>query len=235
VTRARLSRIFWIGAATILVVAALIGLVAILRGRFTDTDARIILTLVGSLLAGGTLLAGLALHERSLAPRASRLVLVAAPACFVLILYGIWAFRDEDGGHATQVAWSGVLVLVATLLAATARSLASAMPSVGLARACAALATAAALTTLFAVWRHHPGSALAKLIAALWILTALAFFLVPIVRRWTAAAEAAGDSRVLASLGDVELVATRTPEDGVVVEYPQLARGERLVLRARSR
>ncbi len=64
-TRVRLSRIFWIGAAATLVVAALIGVAGLLRSEFTETDGQILLTLVTLLVAGGAALAGLALVERA--------------------------------------------------------------------------------------------------------------------------------------------------------------------------
>jgi len=63
VTRVRLSRIFWIGAAAILVAAALVALVAVLRGDFSDSDGRILGTLAAALIAGSTLVAGLVLVE----------------------------------------------------------------------------------------------------------------------------------------------------------------------------
>jgi len=233
-TRARLSRLFWIGAAALVVVAALIGLTAIVRGRFSDTDLRVMLTLVGSLLAGGTLLAGLALRERTMALATSWVALVAAPTCFALVLYGIWAFRDEDAGHATQVGWSGVLVLVAALLAATARLLAVTPALARLATACGALMASAAVATLVALWQRHAGNGFGKLIAALWVLAGVAFFLVPILRRWLSVRAEADDSRLLASLGDVELIATRIAGRGVDVGDPGLAPGEHLVLRRRT-
>jgi hypothetical protein len=58
VTRARLRRIFWIGAAAILVVAALIGVAAVAGGHFSSTDGKILLTLGALLLAGATGFAG---------------------------------------------------------------------------------------------------------------------------------------------------------------------------------
>jgi hypothetical protein len=42
--RSRLTRIFWIGAATILVVAALIAITAVAGGNFSSTDGKILLT-----------------------------------------------------------------------------------------------------------------------------------------------------------------------------------------------
>src|SRR5262249_53986252 len=44
----------------------------------------------------------------------------------------------------------------------------------------------------------------------LWILAALAYFLVPVVQRSTAAKPVVADERVLAELNGVELVATRS-------------------------
>ena len=52
-TRRRLARVFWLGAAAILVAAALISLVAVLKGSFSDTDANILGTLAALLYCGG--------------------------------------------------------------------------------------------------------------------------------------------------------------------------------------
>ena len=63
------ARLFWIGAAVLLGVAALVAVVAVLRGDFTETDGKILATLGTTLAAGGAALAGLALVERrDLAP-----------------------------------------------------------------------------------------------------------------------------------------------------------------------
>ena len=48
----RLRRLFWIGAAGLLGLAALISIVALLRGEFTETDGKILGTLGAALLAG---------------------------------------------------------------------------------------------------------------------------------------------------------------------------------------
>ena len=63
-SRLRLARVFWIGAAAILVAAALVALAAVLRGDFSDNDGRILVTLGALLYTGGAALAGLALVER---------------------------------------------------------------------------------------------------------------------------------------------------------------------------
>ena len=48
-TRLRLRRIFWMGAAAIVVVAALVALAAVLKGDFSDTDGRTLVTLAALL------------------------------------------------------------------------------------------------------------------------------------------------------------------------------------------
>ena len=63
-TRVRLRRILWIGAAAILVAAALVAATAVLRGGFSETDGKILVTLGALLYAGGTALAGLALGDQ---------------------------------------------------------------------------------------------------------------------------------------------------------------------------
>ena len=60
----RLRRFFWIGAAGLLGLAALISIVALLRGEFTDTDGKILGTLAAAFLTGSGTLAGIALIER---------------------------------------------------------------------------------------------------------------------------------------------------------------------------
>jgi Na+-transporting methylmalonyl-CoA/oxaloacetate decarboxylase gamma subunit len=66
-------------------------------------------------------------------------------------------------------------------------------------------------------------------LAVLWILAALCYFLAPVLQRF-ASTRAETSDRVLAELDGVQLVATRAP---VGIEAP-LERGEHLVLRRRS-
>ena len=53
-------RVAWLGAAAILIVAALVALGAVVKGDFSDTDGRILGSLAAVLYAGGALFAGLA-------------------------------------------------------------------------------------------------------------------------------------------------------------------------------
>ena len=119
-TRARLSRTFWIGAAAILVVAALIALAAIVKGDFSETDGRILLTLAALPYAGGAALAGLALADRGTVRPLGLAMATAAPVCLALNVWGIWSFAlDGESNTPSKLAWSGVIVLAAGLIATT--------------------------------------------------------------------------------------------------------------------
>jgi hypothetical protein len=231
VTRLRLRRISWIAAAAILVAAALVALGSVLRGDFSDTDGRVLVTLAAVLYAGGAALAGLALAERGPARALGRTVAVSAPVALGLILGAVWSFAFDGGGNETadKLAWSSVLALLAGLIATTALLLARRREFVLLAAAAAGLAALAAVLSIAGVWSADSSDLLVKALAAFWILAALCYFLVPVLQRFIAADAAPSDTRVLASLGDVELVATRS--GGVDA---RLEPGERLLLRRRG-
>jgi drug/metabolite transporter (DMT)-like permease len=93
VTEVRLGRVFWIGAAAILIVAALVAVAAILHNDFGETDAKILGTL-SLLLAGSVAISGYALVERrDLVPLGWSAV-VSGAFCFMVIGTAIW---DEFG------------------------------------------------------------------------------------------------------------------------------------------
>ena len=227
----RLARIFWIGAAAVIVAAALVALVAVVRGDFSDTDGRILGTLAAALLAGSTLIAGLALVDRGGRPLGWTAVAVSGPG-FALLVYAIWDFVFDGGGDESwRWGWTGAFALLAALVAVTAQLLARTERIQSLAWAAGALATAAAALSATAVWREDPGDTVGKTIAVLWILTGLAYFLVPVLQRFTSAGAGESAVRVLAELDGVELVASRSPVEGV--RAPSPAPDEMLVLRRR--
>jgi hypothetical protein len=227
--RVRLSRILWIGAAAILVAAALVAVVAVLRSDFSDTDGRILGTLAAALLAGSTLVAGLALAERGARALGWAAVAVSGPA-FAAITYSIWDFVFDGEGQTWRWGWAGILALLAALIAVTARLLARSRMLVRLAWVAGALATIAAAVSYVAIWSDDSGDSLGRVIAVLWILAGLAYLLVPVLQRFTAAGAQPGGERVVAELDGVEVVATRS-HDGLAVD---VLPGERLVLRRRA-
>lgn len=232
-TRRRLTRVFWLGAAAILVAAALISLVAILKGGFSETDARILGTLGSLLYTGAAALGGLALVDRGPVRALGWAVVGLAGVAFVLLALAIWAVWGEDADWPSRLATSGALYLLAGLVAVTGLLLTTRPALQRLALVAGALTTVAVSLTLVPMWRDtEPGSTLAKAMGATWILATLAFCLAPVLQRWSAVGETESGDRVLAALDDVELVATREPGDGLVVtERPR--GGKRLVLRRR--
>ena len=224
-TRLRLARIFWIGVAGILVVAALVALVAVLRGDFSDTDARILGTLAATLLAGGTLISGIALVDRDGA-LLGRVAAVLSPVGLVLLVYAIWDFVFDGGGDEWRYGWTGALTLVAALIAVTARLLAESSALTPLAIVAGILGGAAGALSIYGIWGYESDT-IGKALAALWILTGVCYLLVPVLERYRAQRE--DEVRVLAELDGVELVLTRS-RDGLEIE---LVPGERLALRRR--
>ncbi len=141
---------------------------------------------------------------------------------------------STGGGNETadKLAWSAVLALLAGLIATTGLLLARRPALVGLAAAAGALAALAATVSVAGIWIEPDSASFVKALAVLWILAALAYFLVPILQRFSSVGAEEAAIRVLAELDGVELVASRGLVEGVRVDPP--ASGEGLVLRRRS-
>ena len=231
-TRVRLSRIFWIGAAAILVAAALVAIAAVLRGEFSDTDGRILVTLGAVLYAGAGAISGLALVERGRAGSLGWGLVGASAVSLTLVLWAVWSFVfEQENDPQDKLAWSSVLVELAGLVAVTSLLLARAPRLVALAAVAGCLVGAAATLSIVGIWTEPEGDAFVKAMAALWILAVLAYFLVPVLQRLVGAGGPA-KVRVLAEVDGVQVVASRGRVEGVLVEAP--LRGERIVLRRRA-
>ncbi len=202
-----LKRLFWIGAAGLLGLAALISIVALLRGELTPTDGDILFTLAAAFLAGSAALAGLALVERRDLVPLGWLVVGTALAGFAILTWQIWTdFTSENWSLDT------VTVLVAALMVASARLLSRGHDwlywlSAGL----------TAVTAAVYVWAIHndpDGSNWEKALGTLGILTVLAWFLVPVVGRASRSDPAErivgrGPGRVEVELAEGEMLVVR--------------------------
>ncbi len=226
-TRSRLARIFWLGAAALLVVVALVAIVALLRGELTETDGEILATLGALFLAGAAGLAGLALVDSDRYAAIGWTSAALAPIEFGILTYWIWSGLSGETlqkiGLTTLLVVIGQLGIVTQLLLLVGRRL---LPLVVVT---AALLTTAVTGTLVAIWTEPDDTSWAKVLAVLWILATLCWLLLPVLQRYSQAGAPIED-RVLDELDGIELVATRA-NSGVDV---RLARGERLVLRRRS-
>ena len=227
-TRGWLVRTFWLGAAALLVVAALVAIVALLRGELTDTDAHILLTLGALFVTGATALASLALVDSDRYTAIGWTAAALAPVEFVTLGYWIWSGSQGDDalskiGTTTLLLIAGQIAIVTQLLLFSNRRL---LVLVVVTDVLVALAVGGAVTAL---WAEPNDTTWAKLLAATWILAALGWFLLPVLQRYTEAGPGGGD-RLLAELNGIELIATHA-HDGIDV---RLARGERLSLRRRT-
>lgn len=226
-TRVRLSRIFWIGAAAILIVAALVAIAGLLRSDFTDTDSKILLTLLALLVASGTAVSGLTLVERGTFAIVGWAAVGIAAVCFALIVASTWNGFDSE----TLAKWAGTaaLVLIGALLAITQLMLHRGR-LVAVVLATWLVVFLAVMATSIGLWSEPSDDGAWKAAGTFWILGVLGWLLLPVLQRFAAAGPPAGSARVLATLDDVELVATRSGEGTEV----RLASGERVVLRRRA-
>ena len=163
-TKLRLARIFWMGAAAIVVVAALVALAAVVRGDFSDTDGRILITLAALLYTGGAAICGLAVVERGIARSLGWVVVGAAPICLGCVSWAVWSFAFDGGGneHADKLAWSSVLALLAGLIATTGLLLARRRGLVWLAGAAGGLAALAATVSAIGIWTEPDSESFVK-------------------------------------------------------------------------
>ena len=199
------------GAAAIVVAAALVALAAVLGGDFSDTDGRILVMLAALLYTGGAAICGLTLVDRGSGRLLGWTVAGAAPVCLAFVAWAIWSFAFDGGGNETadKLAWSSVLALLAALIATTGLLLARRPALVRLAAAAGALVTLASALSVIGVWTEPEGDAFVKALAVLWILAALCYFLVPVLQRFSSAGAEDAAIRVLGVLDGVELVASR--------------------------
>jgi hypothetical protein len=169
VTKLRLARIFWMGAAAIVVAAALVALAAVVKGDFSDTDGRILITLAALLYTGGAAICGLALVDRNRARLLGWIVAGAAPVCLALVVWAIWSFAFDGGGNETadKLAWSAVLALLAGLIATTGLLLARRPGLVRLAAVAGALAGLAVAVSVVGIWAEPDSETFIKALAVL--------------------------------------------------------------------
>lgn len=183
----------WSGAATVLIVAALVSLASVMSGPYTSSDSKIFYSLGATLLAGSAFFAAFALIDRDVWALGLA-ALPAAPFGWILLIYAIWAEATSTSNADTEF-WTGIVVLVTALSASTSRLLAEAGIARRFAIGATAVALLAAIVSLAAAWRHEQFWRVGTSITSLWIVATTLFFLVPVLDRalrgslrWLAAA-----------------------------------------------
>jgi hypothetical protein len=228
-----LRRVFLLGAAAVVSVAALVAIVTVLNGHFGETEGKIFATLATTFAAGSAVVAGLALvgHGESRALGLAGLTLGVVG--FVLWAAQIWGEFDSDGFRkllGVLTAWSLALLVVTT----TRLMLSSPSLRRRLYPATAAAAAGAALTVSVMIVREQGDGW--QLFAVLLILTLVGETLAPVLERFQAADDHPSE-RVLGVVAGVEVVAVRGRNMRSVQvgsSSATLAAGEGVVVRERS-
>src|SRR5262249_21495197 len=179
-----LRRIFLLGAATIVSIAALVAIAAIVNGDFGDTEGKIFATLATAFVAGSTAIVGIACLERGVSRPFAVLGVLLATFGFLLWADQIWDQHDS-GGY-----WKLLGLLLAWALATPAGTTTRLMTRSQrvertLFRATAAAAVGAGLTVSTMILRENGDGW--QLFAVLLVLALLGEALTPIVERYSAA------------------------------------------------
>jgi hypothetical protein len=179
VSRASAIRLFWIGAAATLVVAALIALAAVLSGSFDSTDWKILGSLGTLLLGGAVATAGVSLRETDRGESFGTILAFAGPILAVVGLYAM--VRDYQPRELAKLAGIAYVLLTAGLIVGTARVLARQRSQLLPFVVVALTASLAALLAVIAIANGSGGHW--KAMVASLIVMALAYVLIPVWRR----------------------------------------------------
>ena len=228
-----IRRLFWLGAAVLFSIAALVAIAAVLGGNFGDTQARILETCGIAFVCGAAALAGLACLDRRVVQPAARAAIALGLASFALCTGGSWADTSDDTYWrlaGVLAVWMLVALVVTTLhlLASSPRVLATVVPATW----AAAVLTGLVATEMILAEDGGPW----QLLVVLLILTALGYALTPALQRfWSAAGTPEAAERLLGSLGDIEVFAVRGDGGSVTIgaTRTRLDPSEGLVLRER--
>jgi len=229
-----IRRLFWLGAAVLFSVAALVAIAAVLSGSFGTTQEHILETCCIAFVCGAAALAGLACIDRGVIQPVGWATVVLAIATFATWTGAVW--KEDTGTAFWKVA--GVLSIwtVAALIVTTLRLLASSPRLLGtLVRATWATAALAAAIGTEMTLRDDSGPW--KLEVVLVILTALGFALTPALQRfWAAAEEPGAAERLLGTLGGIDVFAVRGEGRSVTIgsSRARLGSSEGIVLRERT-
>lgn len=228
-----LRRIFLLGAATLLSVAALVAIAAIVTGDFGETEGKIFSTLATAFVAGSAAIAGIACLERSVSRPFGLLGIVLATVGFLLWTDQIWAEHSSTGYWkllGLLLTWTLVTLVVTTtrLMTRSPQLVRTLYP----ATACAA--AGAGLTVSLMVLRDNGDGW--QLFAVLLVLALLGEALTPILQRFivTPTGEAPSE-RVLGEVAGAIVVAVPSDRGGRSVqvgarEIP-VAEDERIIIR----
>jgi hypothetical protein len=195
-----LRRIFLLGAATLVSVAALVAIGAILNGDFGDTEGKIFATLATAFVAGSTAIAGIACLERGVSRTFGIAGVVLATGGFVLWADQIWNQHDSD----EYWKFLGVVLTwtLTTLLVTTTRLMTRSPQLVRTLFLATTIAAVGAALTVSAMIVGENGDGW-QLFAVLLVLAVLGEILTPILQRFVVTPPSSDDAPVERVLGQV--------------------------------
>jgi hypothetical protein len=229
-----IRRLFWLGAAILFSVAAIVAIAAVLGARFGETQGRILATCGIAFVCGAVTLAGLACIDRGVIRPVGWVTVALGLTSFAVWTGAAWQHGASNGywkAAGILGTWTLVALVVTTLrlLTTSPRLLVTVVPATW---ACAVLAAAVASEMIL---RGDNGDW--RLLLVLVILTALGFALTPALQRFWAAAEAPPPAeRLLGTLGNIDVFAVRGEGRSVTIGSSRMRLGssEGIVLRERS-
>jgi hypothetical protein len=228
-----LRRLFWLGAAVLFSVAALVAIAAVLGGSFGTTQENILEMCGIAFVCGAATLAGLGCIDRGVILPVGRLTIVLGVATFAVWTGAVWRDVGDTYWKVAGVlgVWTLAALVVTTLrlFVSSPRLLGSVVPGTW-----AAAVIAAAVSTEM-ILAEDGGQW--KLVVVLIILTALGYALTPALQRFWAAAEPAERAeRLLGSLGGIDVFAVSGDGRSVTIgsNRTRLSSSEGIVLRERS-
>ena len=202
-----LRRIFLLGAATLVSVAALVAIGAIVNGDFGDTEGKIFSTLATAFVAGSAAIAGIACLERSVSRLFGMLGVGLSLVGFILWTDQIWAEHHSDEYWKLLgliLTWTLVVLLVTTtrLMTRSPQLVRTLYPATAV-----AAAGAGAVVSVMVLSENGDGW---QLFAVLLVLALLGETLTPIFQRFvTTPLGHAPRERVLGEIAGAVVVAVR--------------------------
>jgi hypothetical protein len=225
-----IRRLFWLGAAVLFSIAALLAIIAVLGGTFGVTEGRILLTCGLAFICGSVALAGVACLDRDIVRPAAWAAIALGLTAFAMLTFGIWAHPSshvyaKTAGVVSVWMVAALIVTTSRMASSSPRVLRTVVPGAWLA------ATSAALlgSVMILGQTGRPW----KIELVLVILTALGYALVPALERFWSAGDSAPAERLLGTLGNVDVFAVRGGKQSVTIGSTStaLAAREGIVLR----
>jgi hypothetical protein len=226
-----LRRIFLLGAAGLVSLAALVAIGTVLDGNFGETEGKIFATIATTFVAGSTVIAGLACLGQPRSRALGFAGIVLASGGFALWTAQIWGGFSSDGywkliGVVTAWALAVLFAATASLMTGSPRLARTLLP------ATAGVAAGAALVATVMLLRENGDGW--QLFAVLLILALLGEALIPILERYAVPDDAPAE-RLLGIVGGAEVIAVRGRCEVVRIgeQLETLRTGESVLVRER--